>query len=271
MTTEAVTPYTLASQLGRLIFSELFPDDPEADRKSQGRRNDIPAELRIPDVTTSGDVEADDILVVIDDAAYAELSLRTARDVVMNQPHTRLVRVIAKSSKSLKVQDVDLNRGNWRTNLTEFGKSYGYTETRLMLSSSNREIGRLGTVTELREKLLNHPRFAEWQAAYDAAQELHEADEAAAKAAREAKEARQAPVRAAIQQLNALAGEPLVVLWSNEPKGAPGAAEWLGENDFRRVGVYLAGLNAMGEVSDDDHAQARAALAVIADATKKQA
>jgi hypothetical protein len=267
-TTETVTPYTLANQFSRLIFSSIFPHDPENDGKYSGRRHDIPAELLIPTVKTSADVEIDDILVIIEDAAYAELSLRTARDVIMNQPRTRLVRVVSKGAKSLKVKDVDLIRGNWRIDLAEFGKVYDYTETRLMLSSTVREIGRLGTADELRQKLLDHPRFAEWQAAYNAAHEMHEADEAESRAAREASEQRLAPLKAAVQGLVDITGERLVTLgFSNDtPRGEN---PWLEANDFMRVRVYLAGLNAVGQLTGAQHQQALAHLDVIISAAKE--
>lgn len=261
--TETVTPYTLANQFSRLIFSSIFPHDPENDEKQHGRRNDIPTELLIPRVETTAAVEIDDILVVIENAIYAELSLRTARDVIMNQPRTRLVRVVSKSAKSLKVKDVDLARGNWRTNLTEFGKVYDYTETRLMLSSANREIGRLGTATELRQKLLDHPRFAEWQAAYNAAHKMHEADEAQSRATREAEEARLAPIKAAVEGLNAALNlrKPLVAMsFRDEVSTTP---EWLAENGFLNLQVYIAGLNALGTLTDERQVEALRHLDVI--------
>jgi hypothetical protein len=265
-TTEDITPYVLADRLVRQIFSSIFPHDPENDGKYHGRRNDIPAELRIPHVEKADGVEIDDILVVVEDTAYAVQSLYTARDIIMSQPRTRLVRVVSKSAKSLKVKDIDLPRGNWRIDLSEFGKVYDYTETRLMLTSASREIGRLGPVTELRQKLLDHPQFAEWQAAHAAAHELHKADEAEARAAREAKEQRMAPIKAAVQGLADVTGEQLVnMAFSDTPRGEN---PWLEANDFMRVRVYLAGLNAVGNLTDDQHRQALAHLDVINAAAK---
>jgi hypothetical protein len=262
-TTEDITPYTLANQLSREVFSSLFPDDPDASKR--GRRDDIPAELLIPRVEKATDVGVDDILVVIEDVTYRELSLRTARDIVMRQPRTRLVRVGSTTAKSIKVKDVDLCRGDWRTDLAEFGKVYDYTETRLMIPTASREVGRLGTVTELRQKLLEHPRFAEWQAARTAAYEQHEADEAELRAQREAREARLAPVKAAVEALNSIAREQLVTMWVGDVRAV---SEWLAENDFARMQVYIAGLSAIGRITDEQHAEALRHLDTIIEYAK---
>lgn len=255
-TAEDITPYTVASRISHEVFSSIFPDDPDA----RGRRDDIPTELLIPRVQKATDVAVDDILVVMEDTVYAELLLRTARDIVMHQPRTRLVRVVSTAAKSIKVKDIDLPRGNWRTDFAEFGKVYDYTETRLMLSSTSREVGRLGTVTELRQKLLNHPRFAEWQAARAAALEMHEADEAELRAQREAREARQAPVTAAVEALNRIAREQLVTMWTRDVRAA---SEWLAENDFERMQVYIAGLAVLGRITTDEQAEALSHLGTI--------
>jgi hypothetical protein len=269
-TAETVTPYVLAEQLSRQLFSSIFPHDPESDRKHSGRRSDIPAELLIPYVEKPDDVEVDDILVVVEGAAFGNaLRTYTARDVIMHQPRTSLVRVISKSAKSIKIKYIDLPRGNWRIDLAQFGEVptwFQHTETRLMFSSTSREIGRLGTAEELRQKLFDHPQFAEWQAAHTAAHEMHKADLAENKAQREAHEARLAPVKAAVQGLADVTGERLVnMAFSNTPKGEN---PWLEADNFKRVRVYLAGLNAVGDLTDEQHTEAIRHLGVIIAAAK---
>jgi hypothetical protein len=270
-TTEAVEPYRIAEHLSRTIFSSLFPHDPENNEKRHGaRRGNLAAELLIPPVEAAADVEVDDILVVVEDDAYGNaLRTHTARDILMRHPRTHLVRVLSKSARSIVVKWVDLPRGNWHANLAEFGTPYQLHEPqRLMLNSASREVGRLGTVEELRQKLAAHPQFGEWQAAYTAAVAEQEARDAASKAEREAEAARVAPLKAAVDGLNKIAGEPLVELtYSNS---VVGVTRWLHANSFLRTRVYLSGLNAVGNLTDDQHREALAHLDVIITAAKSK-
>jgi hypothetical protein len=269
-TAEAVEPYRIAEHLSRAIFASLFPHDPENNEKRHGaRRSDLAAELLVPPVEAAADVEVDDILVVVEDDAFGNaLRTHTARDILMRTPRTHLVRVLAKSAKSLVVKWVDLPRGAWHVNLAEFGTPYQLHEPqRLMLSSASREVGRLGPVEELRQKLAAHPQFGEWQAAYTAAVAEQEARDAASKAERESKAARLVPVKEAVAGLNKIAGEPLVELtYSNS---VIGVTRWLHANGFLRTQVYICGLNAVGRITDEQQVEALQHLDVIIAAAKE--
>lgn len=271
MSTETIAPHALAEQYGKLIFHSLFAHDPEGDdrRHSHQRRSNLAPELRIPEVTEADQVEADDILVVIEDDEFGNrLQTFTAYDVIRYAPRTHLVRVVSKTKKSIVATYVDLpGRGNWRINLAEFGTPNKIHEPqRLMLSSLSRQIGRLGTFEELRQKLADHPQFAEWQAAYTAAEREHDAEQAKARAARDAEQQRLAPIKAAVQGLADVTGERLVTMaFSDTPRGEN---PWLEANDFMRVRVYLAGLNAVGNLTDEQHRWALTHLDVIIAAAK---
>lgn len=276
MSTETVEKHVLAEQLSRLIFRSLFAHDEENDNKRSHhqRRGDLmqtmPDKL-IPEVTAPEQVEIDDVLVVVEDDEYGnQLRTFTARDVIGYAQRARLVRVLSKSAKSLVVKWVDFpGRGNWTIDLADFGTPrMSHEPERLMLSSARREIGRLGTVEELRQKIANHPRFAEWQAAYAAACAEDEARRAAARAERETKEKRLAPIREAVAALNKIAGEPLVQLtYSN---AVVGVTRWLHENGFQRLRIYLFGLHAVGKLTDEQQTEAFRHLDVIIAAAKEK-
>lgn len=101
-TVEAVEPYRIAEHLSRTIFASLFPHDPENNEKRHAaRRSSLAPELLIPPVEAAADVEVDDILVVVEDDAYGNaLRTHTARDILMRQARTHLVRVLSKSARS---------------------------------------------------------------------------------------------------------------------------------------------------------------------------
>jgi hypothetical protein len=271
MSTETVEPHRIAEHLSRAIFASLFPHDPENDEtRYAARRGDLAAELLIPPVEAAANVEVDDILVVVENDAYGNaLHTHTARDILMYRASTHLVRVLSKSAKSLVVKWVDLPRGAWRINLAEFGTLYSHHEPhRLMLSSTSREVGRLGTVEELRQKLAAHPQFGEWQAAYTAAVAEQEARDAASKAERESEAARLVPVKEAIAGLNKIAGETLVEMSYSD--AVIGVTRWLHEGGFLRTQVYICGLNAVGRITDEQQVEALRHLDVIIAAAKEK-
>jgi hypothetical protein len=101
----------------------------------------------------------------------------------------------------------------------------------------------------------------EWRTVRVAALAVVADESAKAKAARDARDARLEPVKAAIEGLNAIAREKLVDLSFGDDVKA--AAEWLAEKDFVRMQVYIAGLNAIGTITDEQQVEALRHLDVI--------
>lgn len=263
MTTETVTPQATADQLGREIFESLFPHGgPELGAHRADRQ--VPDELKLAKVERQGDIAVDDIVLVVDkDSWRSTLDRFTAREA-LKSPGTWVARVRKVSPRSIVVDHIrNPRQHSFSADLDDFG-ALSYTKDggeRLMFSHATREIGRVGTMAELREKIAAHPKLEEWRAARAAALAVVADQDAKAQAAREARTARLKPVKAAIEGLNEIAREKLVELSFGDDVKA--AAEWLAEKDFVRTQVYLTGLNALGTITDEQHVEALRHLDVI--------
>jgi hypothetical protein len=260
-TTEAVDPRITAELLGREIFQSLFPHDAEMGDYHYDR--EVPKEALLKPVEGPEDVTVDSIVLVIDNESWRTTLRNYSGLEALGKRGAYVARVVKVSPKSIVVETVREPRSHGYTaDLDAFGESlFKDNSERLMFQHATREIGLVGTLDDLREKIAAHPRMEEWRTVRAAAVATREAELAARKAEREAEETRLAPLKAAVQALVDITGERLVNLsYSDVPRGEN---DWLEAGEFRRVRVYLAGLNALGDLSDDEHAQALAHLDTI--------
>jgi len=255
-TTETIDPRTLTDRLGREIFESLFPHGgPEMGAHRADRQ--VPEEVRLPKVEGPQGVKVDDIVLVVDNESWTSTLDRFSAREALKHHGTWIGRVRKVSPKSIVVDHVrEPRRHSFSADLDDFGSpAHKDNGERLMFSHATREIGRIGTLAELREKIAAHPKLDEWRTARAAAIDVAQAENAKAKANREAKEARLTTVKAAIAGLNEIAGEPLVepLTFSDT---VVGVTRWLHEGDFRRLRVYLTGLHALGQLTGAQHEQA---------------
>ncbi|MGW9069246.1 hypothetical protein ACWGQT_07350 [Streptomyces yangpuensis] len=249
---------TLAKDIWRGIWPHIEMEK-RPDSRSMDRDRPDPS-MRLAPLTSGDDVQPDDLLISIPvDRNYhytAEtLDTHTARESV-GYFNARVVRVHKATGKTLSVYDtVSFPLGGFAgANLEALGNVHeGEEPVTYRLGSAKRLIARLGPVEEIRQRLREHPLYADWTAAYAAAVvEEQEAEAATAKWAAE-QERRLAPLRTAIADFNRITGEELVKLsaWDDKPEIRE---PWLREDD--RMRIYLAGLNAVGRLDDDQHAAA---------------
>lgn len=257
MTTETTDPRAAADQLGRAIFESLFPHGgPEKGAHEYDRK--VPEEARLPLIMKQEDVQVDDIVLVVDGERWRSTLNRFSGLEALKSPGSWVGRVRKVNAKSIVVDRIRNPRHHsFSADLDDFGtpafSAPAFSE-RLMFKHATREIGRVGTLEELREKIAAHPLLEKWRTARATALAVIADQDAKAKAARDAREARLKPVKAAIEGLNEIICEKLVELSFDDDVRA--AAKWLEENDFDRMQVYIAGLHATGRTTEGQYAQA---------------
>ncbi|MGW0673155.1 hypothetical protein [Streptomyces sp. NPDC002746] len=249
-----------AGQLATRIVFGLWPDATDL-KPGWARRHpdDRPLKKdRLISVTDTSQLQIDDLVLIYDEPsgiAFDLLGMRTAREAVSAVADYRtsakvaVARVIGKTARTLTVVDCFAPTGSWKSCvITRFGTPRpGAAPRTLRLNTGGRQIGYLGSVSELRERIVRDAQYDAWRAAYKRAQEDEAASEATRRKAQEESQEREWPKREAARVLNELAGEELVGWW--EPVGGPKVDQWLSAPG--RMRTYLAGLNAVGKIADD--------------------
>ncbi|MDW4912495.1 hypothetical protein [Streptomyces californicus] len=274
MTTQTVTqPARIeAGQLATQIVFGLWPDDADL-KPSWARRHpdDRPLKKdRLAPVTETSQVQVDDLVLIYDEpggVAFDLLGMRTAREAVSavagyrTSDKVAVARVTGKTARTITVVDCFAPTGFWKSCvITRFGTPRTNAAPRtLRLNTGGRQIGYLGSVSELRGRIVRDAQYDAWRAAYKRAQEEEAASEAARRRVQEERQERERPQREAARALNEIAGEELVG-W-REPFGGPKANEWLSTPG--RLRTYLAGLNAVGTIADDAFAEVLAQVEVL--------
>ncbi|MFD7835668.1 hypothetical protein [Streptomyces sp. NPDC059761] len=251
-----------AANLARDIWLGIWPHiEMSADPHRRWREDQHPdPSFCLTAFTPGDDAKPGDVFLVLtvdqDDLRYSGiLRTHTAREAVRsNDGHLFLVEHV--TSKTIRGYEMMPPRGGYGgSDLDAFGNvRKGADSTSYKLGASSRLLARLGTLDEIRGKLTGHPFYADWQAAHDKALAEHEE----ATALREAQEAEHekewAPRRAAVAALKELTGEPLVRIGGWRDERVEHESGWLAEGD--RLMIYLAGLNAVGRLDDDQHSAA---------------
>ncbi|MEV8336710.1 hypothetical protein [Streptomyces niveus] len=243
------------------IIEELWPHSATL-KPMWARRHpdDLPArDLRLPVVLSTDEVAVDDLVLVYDERGRDRFDLlgrRTAREAVAcvgNRRDTVVVaRVVSKTERTLTVVQCTMPTGYWAScNLTVFGQVRKSVEPRTMrLNTGKRQIGLLGSAHRLRERVRNHPEFDVWKSAWVAAKVEGQAEEAELEVSRKARAEVLRPKREAVEFLNRVAGEE-VVGWVDGLCGGPMFNSWL--NEPGRLRTYVAGLNTVGTLTDDEY------------------
>lgn len=263
-------PDSIAAELARDIATDPFPHDDSVSRPPSQRFADEwrPApETRLTPLQGPDDVEAGDLILVRE----ADSEKRVyGFDVFANYSAHEAVRqsggvVMLVTGKRGKTQIEAVlavwPRGSWDTDIERLGEQWiTQDEPTRMKVPSTRDIARLGTAEELRARAFNDERFGAWKAAYTAAKVAAERKHAKAAAEREETEERERPLRDAAARINALVGEQIIT--DGYGRGfSPVLPKWLAQG--KRALVYFAGLNALGDLDDAQHAELLTHLATL--------
>jgi hypothetical protein len=262
--------YQEVKRISRHLWSDLWPDDavPRDTPHSRIMLGAVPdEEVRIPAVSETSQVKADDLVVVIDTAgsphaAYDILGVLTGREVMgLRHITLKVARVVSTTAKTISVVTVPTPADGWECDLASFGdRAYDSIPTTLTLKTKTRRIGRLGTVEEIRQQINEHARFDEWKQAYENAKDAQrDAQEAAMK--RQADEERQQKALVEIGDLvNRAVGFDLLCL------NTQGHVLFAYQHRFLQnawnLRVYLAGLHALGKFTDDEYDLVRDQMAI---------
>ncbi|MEU9405711.1 hypothetical protein AB0E08_08390 [Streptomyces sp. NPDC048281] len=254
MSTETIDPRIHTEQLGRVIIESLFPHGgPGASTHKADRQ--VPPEALLMKVEGAQDVKDGDVILVVEDSTGRTILDRYSAREALNSYSAYLALVTKVSSKSLVATVIrQTRRHGFTVDLDNFGEpASAASPERLMFSRATREIGRVGSLKELREKIAAHPQLEEWRTARAAAVALDREKRETARVAAEAQKARVAPIRAAVERINELARMQLLTMWSSDVSAV---TEWLAEKDFIHLRVYLCGLNAVGTMTDAQQVEA---------------
>lgn len=248
----AKNPMTIAYNLGLAIWQDLWPHQ-DLERKYPSIRyqdKDLPsADVRVQTVTVGSDVKHGDLILIAEPASSIQarfLHTHTVREAV-DEPWTRLARVESATAKTLTIRMLTVTPlSGWDVDLECFGDpQVGAEVTRIRLSASSRVIGRLGSIQDVRQRITKHHAFGEWREAYTRAATVHAENLARAQAHLENQQAQWRPVEVAVQRLNEVTGEDLACfVYGDVQLTVP----WLA--DAGRLRTYLAGLHAVGQLTD---------------------
>ncbi|MFE3631544.1 hypothetical protein [Streptomyces goshikiensis] len=258
-------PMIKASELGRAIWKDLWPHQelaqeyPTLRHEPEARPSD---DVRLALVTRGGDVAPGDLILVATPRSPVQwrfTSTHTVREA-MEEQWTYVALVEASTAKTLTIRPLEQTpRNGWACDLERFGDvPEGSPSMRIRVDAPSRTIGRLGSVAEIRGRIAAHLQFGEWRAAFSQAVDAHAEYAARAQASHEREKAQWQPVEEAVQKLNAMACEDLLSFLHGEVRFT---APWLAEKD--RLGIYLAGLNAVGQLTDGQLTQALELLTTI--------
>ncbi|MFI5749017.1 hypothetical protein ACIBBE_24495 [Streptomyces sp. NPDC051644] len=261
-----------AGQLATKIVYGLWPHADDL-KPTWARRHpdDRPLQKdRLAPVTSTSDVQVDDLVLIYDETSrtlFDFLGMRTAREAASaavewgTMTNVVIARVTSTTARTLTVVECFAPTGFWKScNISRFGTVRKDVAARtLRLNTGRRQIGHLGAVSELRERIAQHSQYEQWKAAYAAAQVEAQEAESVRQREWEDRRERQRPQREAARFLNEAAGKELVGWY--EPFGGPKVNDWFSEPG--RLRTYLAGLNAVGTIGDDAYAVALLHVEVI--------
>ncbi|MGC5404133.1 hypothetical protein ACPXCX_10070 [Streptomyces sp. DT225] len=262
--------YGEVSRVSSRLWLDLWPGDsvPRDTPQSRIMLGAVPEEeVRIPAVSETTDVKADDLVVVIDTAgsshaAYDILGVLTGREVMgLDHVTLKVARVVSTAAKTISVVTVPTPADGWECDLTNFAdRAYDSVPTTLTLKTKTRRIGRLGTVEEIRQRIREHALFDEWKQEYENAKDVQRgAQEAALK--RQADEARRQEALLKIGDIvNRALGFDLFCLNTQGQVVFSYYNHFL--QDAANLRVHMAGLHALGKFTDDEYDLVRDQLAI---------
>ncbi|MCZ0984322.1 hypothetical protein O1L60_47055 [Streptomyces diastatochromogenes] len=262
--------YGEVSRVSSRLWLDLWPGDsvPRDTPQSRIMLGAVPEEeVRIPAVSETTDVKADDLVVVIDTAgsshaAYDILGVLTGREVMgLDHVTLKVARVVSTAAKTISVVTVPTPADGWECDLTNFAdRAYDSVPTTLTLKTKTRRIGRLGTVEELRQRIREHALFDEWKQEYENAKDVQRgAQEAALK--QQADEARRQEALLKIGHIvNRALGFDLFCLNTQGQVVFSYYNHFL--QDAANLRVHMAGLHALGKFTDDEYDLVRDQLAI---------
>lgn len=255
----------VAAELAKAMFIELFPHDETLTKPPSQRFSDDvrpKPEDRFKHVESLADVEVGDMLYVIEADSEKRsynvdpFSNHTAREALSRRAGSYMVVTGKRGKTQIEAELAIAPRGGWDTDLERLGETLnnsGSSEPIRMKVPSARSIARLGSAEELRVKIVADERFPQWKAAYEAAKVDTERKAAEKRAQAEVMEARERPLRKAAEAVNAIAGTTIVKDGIGRAYAPEIASKWLAEG--KRLRVFVAGLAALGEISDEEHAE----------------
>ncbi|MFI5748918.1 hypothetical protein ACIBBE_23990 [Streptomyces sp. NPDC051644] len=248
--------------LSGMLWHALWPDDAKLRGNAQSRvmLGDLPAaEARIPAVAEAADVSADDLLVIVDltgasNASVDVFGVLTGKEVMELAPFARVAKVLSTTAKTVSVVMIPTPRDGWECNLDGFAeRSYDPTPITLTVKTKTRRIGRLGTASEIRQRISDHPLFGEWQRAYENAKTAQREVETAVTACEAAEALRQQALKRVAAIVNRALGAQMI-------SDAGGGSVRLHFSDYHHffrqkenLRVHLAGLHAVGKLTADEH------------------
>lgn len=245
------------------LWHELWPHDSVLRDTPHSRimLGQLPAEdARIAAVTDTADVAVDDLVVIIDTAgeravSYDILGVLTGREVMDRHPAPGVGKIVAKTAKTISVVMIPTPYDGWECDLSRFAqRAYDSTPTTLTLKARTRRIGRLGTMQEIHEGITRHRRFREWVEAYEEAKTAQrEVKDATARRAAE-EETREQALGKIADIVNRAMG---VRMFCEDVNGRTGIVGWELSRFFEkrdRLRVHMAGLHALGKLTDDEYA-----------------
>ncbi|MGW1819699.1 hypothetical protein ACWCQM_39860 [Streptomyces sp. NPDC002125] len=262
--------YGEVSRVSSRLWPGLWPDDsvPRDTPRSRIMLGAVPKEeVRIPAVSETTHVKADDLVVVIDTAgsshtSYDILGVLTGREVMgLDHVTRRVARVVSTTAKTISVVAVPTPADGWECDLANFAeRAYDFIPTTLTLKTKTRRIGRLGTVEEVRQRIREHALYDEWKQAYENAKDVQRGvQEEALK--RQADEARRQEALLKIGDVvNRAVGFDLFCLDTQGQVVFSYHRRFL--QDAWNLRVHLAGLHALGKFTDDEYDLVRDQLAI---------
>jgi hypothetical protein len=240
-----------AAALTHEIWLDLWPTSP------------VPGLSR---VTAAEQLQVDDLILTLgseqDAALLANLS---ARDAVRGAG-AGVWRVVSTGGKTVRVRPVAVPNGTWdgTPNLSRLGEPWwkDAPARQFYVAAAKRQIGRLGTVDELRKQVAVHSSFGDWERAYAAAEAEEKEERAAAQAIWDGIVARRESRREVVKRLNEIAGDELVH-WADfgGTDGSGSLSGWLASKG--RLRMYLFGLQAAGRITNDQYEEAERCLTAL--------
>jgi hypothetical protein len=258
------------NRISSRLWPDLWPDDsvPRDTPQSRIMLGAVPnEEVRIPAVSETTHVKADDLVVIVDTAgsshtAYDILGVLTGREVMgLDHVTLRVARVVSSTAKTISVVTVPTPDDGWECDLADFAdRAYDSIPTTLTLKTKTRRIGRLGTVEEVRQRIREHALFEEWKQAYENAKDVQRGvQEAAMK--RQADEVRR---QEALLKIGGVVNRAVGFdLFCRDTKGqVVFAYQRRFLQDAWNLRVHLAGLHALGKFTDDEYDLVQDQLAI---------